>query len=63
MLFRSLVDSEPTTPSIFRAICEGRVQWESPHLSLWECVRFFVFDPLRRKPGKIVASFDGHAAK
>jgi predicted metal-dependent phosphoesterase TrpH len=59
----TLVDAEPTIPSIFRAVRDGRVQWHSPHVSVWDCWRMFVSDPLVRKPGEIVASFDGHEAK
>jgi len=55
----TLVDAEPTVPSIFRAIREGRVQWRSPHVSIWECLRMFVFDPLlERQPGQTVTSFE-----
>jgi predicted metal-dependent phosphoesterase TrpH len=60
----TLVDAEPTIPSIFRAIREGRVEWHSPHISIWACLRMFVFDPmLERSPGKIMESFGNHAAK
>jgi predicted metal-dependent phosphoesterase TrpH len=59
----TLVDAEPTVPSIFCAIREGRVQWHSPHVTFRECLRIFLFDPLQRRPGKLVNSFDGHGAK
>lgn len=60
----TLVDAEPTIPSIFRAIREGRVEWHSPHISIWACLRMFVFDPLlERRPGKTIESFGNHAAK
>ena len=55
----TLVDAEPTMPSIFRAIREGRVEWHSPHVTVWECLRMLVFDPLlERKYGETVSSFD-----
>ena len=54
----TMVDAEPTMPSTFRAIREGRVQWHSPHITVWECLRMFVFDPLlHRSPGKVVETF------
>ncbi len=60
----TLVDAEPTIPSIFRAIREGRVEWHSPPISVWSCLRMFVFDPLLdRRPGKITPSFGNHATK
>ena len=60
----TLVDAEPTMPSIFRAIRENRVRWHSPHLSVRECMRMFICDPLQRnRPGQIVASFDCHDSK
>ena len=55
----TLVDDEPTLPSIFRAIREGRVEWHSPDVSIWDCLRMFVLDPLlERKPGQTVNSFE-----
>jgi predicted metal-dependent phosphoesterase TrpH len=55
----TLVDADPTIPSIFRAIREGRVEWHSPHVTVWECLRMLVFDPLlERKRGETVSSFD-----
>ncbi len=60
----TLVDAEPTIPSIFRAIREGRIQWRSPHISVWECLRMFVVDPLRqRQCGQTVNSFASPPAK
>ena len=59
----TFVDAEPTMPAIFRAIREGRVEWHSPHVTVRECLRMFIFDPLHRRPGKTVNSFDGQAAK
>ncbi len=59
----TLVDAEPTVPSIFRAIREGRVHRHSPPVTVWECLRMFLFDPLARKPGETVESFDCQATK
>lgn len=59
----TLVDAEPTVPSIFRAVREGRLQWHSPHVTVRECFRMFIFDPRRRRPGQTVNSFDGHEAQ
>ncbi len=60
----TLVDAEPNTASIFRAIRDGRVEWHSPHISVWDCLRMFVFDPLlERQPGKILESFADQPAK
>lgn len=54
----SLVDAEPNERSIFNAVKAGRVQWHSPPLSVWRCLRFFVFDPvLHRQPGRVLSSF------
>lgn len=59
----TLVDAEPTIPSIFRAVREGRVEWHSPHVSMMAFLRMFVFGPLlQRSPGKTVESFaDQHS--
>ena len=54
----TLVDAEPTMPSIFRAVRERRVECHSPHITMWECLRMFVFDPLLyRKRGRVVETF------
>jgi predicted metal-dependent phosphoesterase TrpH len=54
----TLVDAGQTMSSIFRAIREGRVEWHSPPVSVWECLRMFVFDPLlERRPGRVTESF------
>jgi len=54
----TVVDAEPTMPSIFRRIREGRVEAHSPHVSIWDCLRMFVFDPLlERQPGRVMDSF------
>jgi hypothetical protein len=55
----TLVDAEPTMPSIFRAIREGRVEWLSPPVSIWACLRMFVFDALERRAGRVIESFPG----
>jgi hypothetical protein len=45
-------------PSIFRAIREDRVKFHSPPITVWECFKMFVTDPiLHRKPGRLVESF------
>ena len=55
----TMVEAEPTMPSIFRAIRENRVEWHSPHISVWDCLRMFIFDPLLfRRCGKTVNSFE-----
>jgi predicted metal-dependent phosphoesterase TrpH len=53
----TLVDAEPTVPAIFRAIRDGRVEWHSPPVTVWDCLRMFVIDPLARRPGRVVESF------
>lgn len=54
----TLVDAEPSPPAIFRAIREGRLQWHSPHVTVWDCLRMFLFDPLlERQPGRLTPSF------
>jgi hypothetical protein len=54
----TLADAEPTMPSIFKAIREDRVKFFSPPITVWECLKLFVFDPLiHRKSGRITHSF------
>jgi len=54
----TLLDAEPTMPSIFRAIRENRLEWHSPHISFWDCLRMFVFEPMfLRRYGQLVNSF------
>lgn len=54
----TLVDAEPTMPSIFRAIRENRLQWHSPPMWFSEFWRLFVTDALfARKRGRITESF------
>lgn len=60
----TLVDAEPTMPSIFQAVREGRVQLHSPPITVHECFRMFLFDPLlERKPGRVLESFPSATAK
>jgi predicted metal-dependent phosphoesterase TrpH len=60
----TLVDAEPTMPSIFRAIREGRVQPHSPPTTLAECFRLFLLDPfLQRKRGRVLESFPSGTTK
>ena len=55
----TLVDAEPNLRSIFSAIKAGRVQWHSPPVTIWECLKMFCFEPrFVRKPGELVKSFD-----
>jgi len=54
----TLVDAEPAIASIFDAIRAGKVEWVSPSLTVAECFRIFVTDPLlHRRPGRLVKSF------
>lgn len=54
----TLMDAEPTMPAIFDAIRAGRLQPHSPPISIWSCLRMFVFDPLLiRKKGQVLESF------
>jgi predicted metal-dependent phosphoesterase TrpH len=60
----TLVDAEPTMPSIFRAIREGRVQPHSPFVTVGDCLRMFFFDPLlERNLGQVTESFPSAPAK
>ena len=55
----TLVDAEPTQASIFRAIRQGKVQPVSPPVSLRDCYRMFVAEPLfLRKKGEVLNSFE-----
>ena len=57
-LHYTMADADPNIPSIFRAIREGRVEFHSPPITVWECIKVFVTDPiLHRKPGRLVESF------
>lgn len=54
----TLVDAEPTQASIFAAIRQGRVQPVSPPVTLGDCLRMFVTEPLfLRKKGEVLSSF------
>ena len=53
----TLVDAAPDELSIFRAIRQNRLQWVSPPMTVWECLKLLVFDPMRRKPGEMLSSF------
>jgi predicted metal-dependent phosphoesterase TrpH len=54
----TLVDAPPEPTPIWRAIRTGKCEWVSPPLTVMECLRMFVFDPLVvRRPGRIVESF------
>ena len=54
----TLVDAEPTQASIFAAIRQGKVQPVSPPVSVRDCARMFVIEPLfLRKKGEILSSF------
>ncbi len=54
----TLVDAEPTMPSIFDAIRAGRLQPHSPPVTVRDCLRMFIFDPLlERKKGEVMESF------
>ncbi len=54
----TLVDAEPTMLSIFHAIREDRLQYYSPPITVWECFRVFVTDPIiYRKRNRITNSF------
>ena len=55
----TLVDAEPTQPAIFRAIRQGKVEPVSPPVTVAECFRMFVGDPLlARKKGRVLNSFE-----
>lgn len=52
------VDAPAEVPAMFRAIKDGRVQWHSPPVTVWECLKMFVVDPLwHRKSGRVRSSF------
>jgi predicted metal-dependent phosphoesterase TrpH len=54
----TLVEAEPTISSIFKAIREDRLKFYSPAITVWECLKLFVVDPLlHRKKGRITHSF------
>jgi predicted metal-dependent phosphoesterase TrpH len=54
----TLVDAEPTPAGIFAAIRQGKVQPVSPPVSVRDCWRMFVTEPLfLRKKGEVLESF------
>jgi len=54
----TLVDAAPEPRAIFDAIRQGRLNWHSPPVTIWECLKLFVVDPvLHRKSRRIVNSF------
>ena len=54
----TLVDAPPEQLAIFAAIRQNRLEWHSPPVTVWECLKMFVIDPLiHRKSGRIVNSF------
>ena len=55
----TLVDAAPVAGSIFRAIRAGHLEWVSPPITIRECLKMFVTDPLlHRKHGRLVTSFE-----
>jgi predicted metal-dependent phosphoesterase TrpH len=53
------VDAQPTQASIFAAIRQGKVEPVSPPVTVRECLRMFLVEPLfLRKKGEVLASFD-----
>ena len=56
----TMVDAEPTQASIFAAIRQGKVEPVSPPITVLECFRMFVRDPvLERRKGEVLQSFEG----
>jgi predicted metal-dependent phosphoesterase TrpH len=54
----TLVDAEPTPAGIFAAIRQGKAQPVSPPVSVRDCWRMFVTEPLfLRKKGEVLESF------
>lgn len=51
------VEAEPEILAIFRAIRANRLEWVSPPITIWECLKMFLFDPMKRRPGEQVWSF------
>lgn len=55
----TMVDAEPTLASIFAAVRQGKVQPVSPPVTVRECFRMFLGDPLfERKKGETLPSFE-----
>lgn len=58
----SLVDAAPAVPAIFAAIRQNRLEWHSPPVTIWECLKMFVIEPLfHRQKRRIVHSFPPRA--
>lgn len=54
----TMVDAPAELPAIFQAIKKGHVRYFSPPITIWECLKMFVFDRvLYRRKGRIVKSF------
>ena len=60
----TLVDATPEVHAIFAAIRQNRLEWHSPPVTVWECLKMFVVEPvLHRKKHRIVSSFPAQSAK
>ena len=60
----TLVDAPPEPRAIFDAIRHNRLEWHSPPVTVGECLKMFVVDPLfHRKAGRIINSFPPRAAE
>ncbi|MEI8063651.1 MAG: PHP domain-containing protein [Verrucomicrobiota bacterium] len=60
----TLVDAALEVHAIFAAIRQNRLEWHSPPVTVWECLKMFVVDPLlHRKKHRIVRSFPDQLAK
>jgi predicted metal-dependent phosphoesterase TrpH len=58
----TLVDAAPTQASIFSAIRQGKVQPVSPPVTVRDCLRMFVTEPLfLRKKGQVLRSFESQS--
>ena len=54
----TLVDATPDQAAIFAAIRNNRLEWHSPPVTVLECLKMFIVDPLvHRRSGRIVNSF------
>ena len=54
----TLVDAAPDVHAIFAEIRQNRLEWHSPPVTVWECLKMFVVEPLfHRKKYRIVSSF------
>jgi len=60
----TLVDAAPDVHAIFAAIRQNHLEWHSPPVTVWECLKMFVVEPvLHRKKHRIVSSFPTQPAK